>query len=162
MRDKIYMSRAKFNEFTEKLDRLRKVEFPAIRDDMKLARESGGGTHDNAPYEHAALQEKVLMRQISELEELLAVVDIVDGSEIDPSVVCIGTQVRVLDLDDSTESVLVIVGAYETDSASNRISYLAPIAKGLIGKKVDDTAEICVPKGVVRLRILSIEKAEDW
>ncbi len=162
MADTIYISRTKFNELTEKLNHLKKVEFPVNRDAMRIAIETGGGMHDNAAYEHAAHQEKILLIQISELEQLLLKAKIINDNEIDISAVRIGMQVRVMNLDNSEETVFVVVGAYGMDPESNRISYLAPIAKGLIGKKTGEIAEIQIPKGRLRLKILSIEKAQNW
>jgi len=162
MANAVYLSRTKFNDLSQKLNNLKTIEFPKSRESMRVAIETGGGMHDNASYEHAAMQERVLLTQISELEQLLSKVKIIDDSDIDTTAVHIGTRVSVKNLDSNKERHYVITGAYEAGSDSNTVSYLAPLAKGLIGKKVGEIAEIQIPKGRLRLKILAIEKANEW
>ncbi|MBA7631121.1 Transcription elongation factor GreA [subsurface metagenome] len=162
MKNTVYMSRKKFNEEAKKLKDLKTIKFPKNREAMRIAIETGGGMHDNASYEHAAMKERVLLIQISELEQLLSKVKIIDNANIDTSAVNIGTQVKVRDLDSNEETQYVIASAYGADSDSNTVSYLAPLAKGLIGKKVEEIVEIQIPKGKIRLKILSIKKAKNW
>ena len=49
-----------------------------------------------------------------------------------------------------------IVSATEADLRSGKISVETPIAKGLLGKKVGDVAEIKVPQGTIQLEVMSI------
>jgi transcription elongation factor GreA len=49
-----------------------------------------------------------------------------------------------------------IVSATEADLRNGKISVETPIAKGLLGKKVGDIAEIKVPQGTVQLEVMSI------
>ena len=158
MSERVYLSRAKHEEFTLKLDRLKKVDFPENRIEMKAAMQGGGGMHDNAAYEHAAQREKILLQQIAELENLLTNSRIIEENDIDTSSVRIGTKVRLVDLDKKEEIYWIIGGAYDTDVDKNIISYQAPVANGLLGKSIGDTVEIKVPKGILHLRILSIER----
>ena len=50
-----------------------------------------------------------------------------------------------------------IVGTTEADPKKNRISNESPFGKGLIGKKVGDTATISAPQGVIKLQIKNIK-----
>ena len=62
-----------------------------------------------------------------------------------------------------------LVAQSEADLAKGKISVDSPIGKGLLGKKVGDTAEISIPNGNVKFEILEIhnfytkrfEKASD-
>ena len=155
----ILISQQKYNELSKKLGFHREVEFKANRKTMSEAVDQGGGMHDNASYEHAASNEKVILSKISELENILANAQIIQAREINTDVVGLGTQIKVLDIETDEEKEFIIVGAYETDPNKNYISYLAPLAKGLIGKKLDEVAEIKLPKGIVRYEIISIESA---
>ena len=49
-----------------------------------------------------------------------------------------------------------IVSASEADLKSGKISVETPIAKGLLGKKVGEVAEIRVPQGTIQLQVVSI------
>ena len=52
---------------------------------------------------------------------------------------------------------LHIVGDLEADISEGRISIGSPLAKALLGKKVDDEVEVKVPKGIVEYLITSVE-----
>lgn len=162
MGDKIYMSQTKFDELSKKLIYMREVEFKTNRKTMSEAIDQGGGMHDNAGYEYAAAQESIILSKISELENILSNVQIIKNLEINTSAVSLGTKVKLLDIETDEVKDFVIVGAYETDLDKDHISYLTPIAKALIGKKVHEIAEIQLPKGNVNYEVLNIEKADIW
>ena len=49
-----------------------------------------------------------------------------------------------------------IVSDGEANLKEGKIAVGTPIAKGLLGKKVGDVAQITVPQGVIELEVLSI------
>ena len=51
-----------------------------------------------------------------------------------------------------------LVAQSEADLKSGKISVDSPIGKGLLGKKVGDTAEISVPNGTMKFEILEITR----
>ena len=71
--------------------------------------------------------------------------------------VTFGTSVGVADEDTDEESIFHIVGPYEADINRGLVSTSSPIAKGLIGKSVGDSAEVYTPGGVKSYEIISIE-----
>ena len=52
----------------------------------------------------------------------------------------------------------MIVADGEADLASGKISVNSPIGKGLLGKSVGDIAEIDVPSGTLKFKILKISR----
>ncbi|MBN7828077.1 GreA/GreB family elongation factor, partial [Bowmanella dokdonensis] len=50
-----------------------------------------------------------------------------------------------------------IVGDDEADIKNNLISVNSPIARGLIGKSLDDIVQIQTPAGVVEYEIIEVE-----
>jgi transcription elongation factor GreA len=50
------------------------------------------------------------------------------------------------------------VAESEANLKSGKISVSSPIGKGLLGKKVGDTAEITVPNGTLKFDILEITR----
>ncbi|MFL5342641.1 MAG: GreA/GreB family elongation factor, partial [Gemmataceae bacterium] len=61
----------------------------------------------------------------------------------------------VKDLDIDEEEEYHLVGG-NPDPDHNRILTSSPIGQGLLGKKKGDTAEIQVPRGTLRFKILDI------
>jgi transcription elongation factor GreA len=51
-----------------------------------------------------------------------------------------------------------IVPESEADLKAKKISISSPIAKGLLGKKIGDSAEIQVPNGLMKFEIVEISR----
>lgn len=160
--NQIYISRKKFEEMSKKLSDLKMIDFTKNREEMLNAIQSGGGMHDNASYEYLAMQEKMLLLRINELEQQLTNVIIIDSNQIDTTAVHIGTRILIEEINNKKKFIYIIGGAYESDPDNNKISYLSPLAKGLMGKKVGDSADIKVPSGNYRYKILKIEIADEF
>ncbi len=56
------------------------------------------------------------------------------------------------------EMKYTLVAESEADLKAGKISVSSPIGKGLLGKKVGDTAEIQVPNGVLKFEVLEITR----
>lgn len=153
------ITRKSYQRLAEELKAMREVEQPAIRDRISAARDLGD-LSENAEY-HAAREElSMLMYKVAKLEERLAACRIVDEDEVDTSSVKAFTEVTLMDLGMNRQVVFKLVEPEEMDFASGRISVGSPIAKGLLGKKVGEEAEIQVPAGVKRFQVLKIEKCQ--
>ena len=70
--------------------------------------------------------------------------------------VAFGASVRVFDTD-GEERAFAIVGEDEADAAGGKVSWVSPLAKALLGARVDDTVTWLRPSGNVDLEILSID-----
>jgi transcription elongation factor GreA len=51
-----------------------------------------------------------------------------------------------------------LVSEEEADLKTGKISVQSPIGKGLLGKKVGDTAEIKVPAGMMSFEVVDIDR----
>tara|TARA_R110002153_G_scaffold97646_4_gene232473 strand:- start:2847 stop:3086 length:240 start_codon:yes stop_codon:yes gene_type:complete len=71
--------------------------------------------------------------------------------------VIFGATVTILNLDTEEEITYKIVGEDEADIKNNLISYGSPIARGLIGKSIDDVVNIQTPKGAIEFEISAVE-----
>ncbi|MCQ2317606.1 MAG: GreA/GreB family elongation factor [Bacteroidales bacterium] len=80
----------------------------------------------------------------------------VDLSKADKDAVSFGAWVRY------NGRTVRIVGVDEADSSKGLLSFMSPVAKALIGKKIGDTFEIVVPKGkeIVNVQEISFEPLE--
>ena len=68
-----------------------------------------------------------------------------------------GTTVTILNVDTDEETTYRIVGDDEADIKNNLISVNSPIARGLIGKELDDMVTIQTPAGAVEVEIIEVE-----
>ena len=67
-------------------------------------------------------------------------------------------KVKVLDMEFDEEIEYTIVGSAEADPSENKISNESPIGRNLIGKSKGDEVEITIPDGVIKYKILEINK----
>ena len=94
--------------------------------------------------------------RITILDDHIARANVIDFREESPDLVKFGAFVTVEDLDSGDEKTYRIVGDLEADITKNRISLGSPIAKSLMGKRVDDEVMVKVPKGTMEYVIVKI------
>src|SRR5207253_11322190 len=101
----------------------------------------------------------ILQARINDMSDRLARAAIVDTSALPKDTVAFGSKVKVMDLDVDEEETFELVGPGQDNPDKGRILTSSPIVQGLIGKKIGDTAEIPVPRGTIRFKILEISPA---
>ena len=126
---------------------------------MPAARDLGD-LSENAEYHAAREDQGLLQAQIGLLRSKLAKAMIVDPSKMPKDSVVFGSRVKVKDLDIDEEETFELVGPGQDDPDKNRILTTSPIGQGLIGKKKGEVAEISVPRGTIRFKVLEIAFAE--
>jgi len=138
----------------EELEALR-GERKAVAERIHNARELGTSQND-AEYEDAKQQQGRIEGRILELEDILHRATIIDEEGVRQSGrVVIGSGVEVEQ--DGTVRHYKIVGHPEADPGQGKISNESPVAAALLGKKVGDTVEVNVPKGVIKIKLLKID-----
>jgi transcription elongation factor GreA len=119
------------------------------------AREKGD-LSENAEYDAAKEEQGVLESKIALIKSKLADARIIDENDVNTDEVQILTKVRVQNLKTGQEKVYQLVTEGEANILEGKIATTTPIAKGLMGKKVGDTAEVVVPAGKMEFKILEI------
>jgi transcription elongation factor GreA len=153
------MSREGYDKKKAQLDHMKNVQMIEITKRVATAREMGD-LSENAEYHAAREDQGMLQAKIRQLEDELARAFIVDRSSLPSDTVVFGARVKVKDLDFDEEEEYTLVGPGEEDYDNNKILTTSPIGQGLIGKKIGDTAEIPVPRGVLHYKILAITVGE--
>jgi transcription elongation factor GreA len=150
-----YMSQEGYDNLKKEIDHLKMVERPKISGQIADARDKGD-LSENAEYDAAKEAQSLLELKISKLEETLANTRVLDTSKLDLSKVGILSTVRALNKKTNKEVTYTIVAEKEANLKLGKISIKSPIGKGLMGKKVGETAEVHVPAGVIPFEILEI------
>lgn len=141
----------------DELHELKSVKRPAIIQAIAEAREHGD-LKENAEYHAAREQQGFCEGRIQDIESKLANAQIIDISKmVNNGKVIFGSTVTILNLDSDEEMTYTIVGDDEADIKKNLISVNSPIARGLIGKELDDVVNITTPSGVVEFEITAVE-----
>ncbi len=152
-----YLTEEGYKKLQDEINHLKTVERPGISRQIAEAREKGD-LSENAEYEAAKDAQGMLELRISKLEETLSNSRIIDQSKIDVSQVSVLTRVRLMNLGTKKEADYTLVSENEADLKTGKISVTSPIGKGLLGKKVGEVAEITVPSGMLKLKVLSISR----
>jgi len=152
-----YYTEEGLKKLREELNNLKDIERPKISNAIAEARDKGD-LSENAEYDAAKEAQGMLEMKISKLEETLAGARIIDESQLDTSKVLVLSKVKIKNEANGMEMDYMIVADGEADLASGKLSVNSPIGKGLLGKSVGDTAEISVPNGKIRFKILQISR----
>jgi transcription elongation factor GreA len=141
----------------EALANLKFVERPKISEAIAEAR-AHGDLKENAEY-HAAKELQGLMEaKINEMESAIANAQVIDVNEIpETGRVIFGSTITLFDSDNKKEITFKIVGNLESDPEKGMISIDTPIARGLVGKFIDDEVSIKTPSGQLNYEILEVK-----
>ncbi len=159
MSDRIPMTRKGYDKLKAEMEHLDTVEMPIILERLATAR-GEGDLSENAEYHGARESQGMLQAKINLLRDKLSRAALIDPSKINTEEVSFGVTVKVNDLGFDDEEEFTLVGAGEEDYDTGKILVTSPLAQGLMGKKVGETAEIEVPQGTLRFEILEIRVDE--
>lgn len=152
-----YYTKEGFQKLKDELEHLISVQRPAISRQIAEARDKGD-LSENAEYDAAKNAQGMLELQISKLQEEVRNARIIDESKMDNSKVLILSTVKLKNLKNNQEMTYTLVPEKEADLKAGKLSVSSPIAKGLLGKRVGDKAEIQVPAGKLAFEIISISR----
>ena len=151
---RVPMSQDTYNKLKVQLDQIKKVERPAIIEEISQAR-SQGDLAENAEYHAAKEKQAQIEGNIQIIEDKLARAEIITKSASDSDHIIFGATVSVKNLKTQKEINYTLVGPDGLNLMENKISAHSPIGKGLMSKKIGDVVEIQTPKGLVQLEILN-------
>ena len=140
------------------LDELKKVKRPAVIQAIAEAREHGD-LKENAEYHAAREQQSFIEGRIQQIEAALSNCDIIDVKTVGANAgnkIVFGATVELFDVEAENEVTYQIVGELEADIKQNLISITSPIARALIGKRVDDVVTVQAPGGAREYEIVSV------
>ncbi len=152
-----YFTAEGLKNLQNELNQLRNVERPRISQAIAEARDKGD-LSENAEYDAAKDAQGLLELKISKLEEIIANARLLDDSKLDASKALVLSKVRIRNKGNGQEMTYTLVTETEADLKAGKISVTSPIGKGLLGKKVGDTAEILVPSGTIKFEIIEISR----
>jgi transcription elongation factor GreA len=139
----------------EELVHLKSVERPAVIQAIAVAREHGD-LKENAEYHAARDKQSFIEGRIKDLENKLALAEVIDPKKLAGDKVAFGAAVKLSNVDSGEEVTYRILGADEADLAKGSISVTSPIARQLIGKQVGDEVKMRMPGGERTYEVLEI------
>jgi len=152
--EQFYVTSEGLEEMKKELEDLKNVKRPEVINALKDAR-ALGDLSENAEYDAARSEQALVENKIKELEQMIEHATIIE--EVKTDKVSVGTTVKIEYIEDKEIEVYSIVGSKEADPFENKISNESPIAKALIGKKVNDIVSVDSPNGKYNVKIIEIK-----
>lgn len=156
MAEEILLTKESYDKLTEELNELKTKGRDDIAEKIKVAL-SYGDLSENSEYDEAKDAQAQNETRISEIEETLKHVVLIDESSAKDGV-SVGSTVKVYDVEFDEEVTYKIVGSTEADPAQSKISNESPVGAALLGHKVGDRVSAVTPMGVLEFEVREIIK----
>jgi transcription elongation factor GreA len=138
-----------------------RIERPRLVRRIQQAIADDGNLIENSEYQAAQAEQNVNEARIAELEDKLALAEIVDVSKLSGDTVKFGATVTLIDDDTGRKRTWQIVGEPEADASKGRISVTSPTARALIGKTKGATVLVEAPGGTKAYKVRHVEWFEE-
>ena len=135
-----------FKQIEIELKNLKSIERPSIIKSIAEAREHGD-LSENAEYHAAKEKQSFIEGRIADLESKISRAEVINTKKLKGNKIIFGATVTLGDMDSKKNIIYQIVGTEEADVENGKISISSPLARALLGKKVDDTVEVYSPGG---------------
>lgn len=155
--DSLIVSQVSYDQKMADLDLLNKEKIPANSQAIEAARELGD-LRENAEYQMAKDEQKLLLARQSELQTDLMRAKPTDFTDAPSDMVGIGSIVNLSDSHSGENQKYVILGAWDSDPDNNILSYLTPLGQRLLGKKKGDSVETEVEGNVQSWKIEDLSR----
>ncbi|MFD1705488.1 transcription elongation factor GreA [Siminovitchia sediminis] len=150
-----HMTAAGKEKLEQELEYLKTVRRKEVVERIKVAR-SFGDLSENSEYDSAKEEQAFVEGRITTLENMIRNAKIIEDDEMNSDTVTLGKTVTFVELPDGDEETYTIVGSAEADPFEGKISNDSPIAKSLLGQKVNEEVTVQTPGGEMRVKIISI------
>ena len=158
MVEKVYeMTYDGIKKLQDELDNRKTAVAAEIADRLKEAR-ALGDLSENSEYDDAKEAQAENEVRIMEIEAILKNAKLIDEDEISRTKVTLGAQITIRDEETKEELEYILVGAKEEDIFSNKISSDSPVGAAIIGKKKGQIVDVHTPVGILRYKIVKIDK----
>ena len=158
--DSLIVSQKSYDQKMDDLELLNKEKIPANSQAIEAARELGD-LRENAEYQMAKDEQKLLLARQSELQTDLMRAKPTDFEDAPVDSVGIGSIANLSDSNSGESQKYVILGAWDSDPDNNILSYLTPLGQRLLGKKIGETVETEVEGNVQSWKIEGLTRWVD-
>lgn len=156
MDKKIYLTKEGLEDLKKEYEELTKVKRPEMLDRVAQARNQGD-LSENAEYTAARDELNFIDGRIEEIDELLKQVTLITDTTKTGSNAAVALGSKVTVKVGSKEEDFTVVGEWEADPASKKISHESPLGKALLGKMKGEKVEVDAPAGRVVYTVVSVK-----
>ncbi|MFZ1037267.1 MAG: transcription elongation factor GreA [Smithella sp.] len=158
--EKIPITKAGFEKLKKDIETIKNVSIPENVRDIEVAR-AHGDISENAEYSAAKERQSFLYGRKQELENQLALANVINLKGLTTDKVVFGCYVSLEDTDSGEKIKYQLLGPYESDINKNKISVTSPIGKALIGKRIGSEISVQTPGGTRNFEVIDISIEEE-
>tara|TARA_B100000242_G_C42902772_1_gene418681 strand:- start:22 stop:495 length:474 start_codon:yes stop_codon:yes gene_type:complete len=145
-----------FEKLETELKFLKSTERPNVIRAISEAREHGD-LSENAEYHAAKEKQSFIEGRIADLENKISRAEVINTKILSGDKIIFGATVTLGEVGRKKNLIYQIVGTEEADVENGKISVSSPLARALLGKKIDDLVEVSSPGGSKEYEIENIE-----
>ena len=145
-----------FKKLESELKFLKSSERPNVIKAIAEAREHGD-LSENAEYHAAKEKQSFIEGRIADLENKISRAEVINTKILSGNKIIFGATVTLGEVGRKKNIIYQIVGTEETDVENGKISVSSPLARALLGKKIDDVVEVSSPGGSKEYEVENIE-----
>lgn len=159
MAEQTILTEEGLKKLEDELDYLRSEKRQQVAERLKIAI-SYGDISENSEYDDAKNEQAFVEGRILTLEKMVRNAKVIKDSEINKSVVSLGSKVKIEDMETGEQEEYTVVGTTEADPMAEppRISNESPVGKAILGQKVDSVVKVPTPTGELSYKIVAISK----
>jgi len=158
--EKIPITKAGFEKLKKDIETIKNVSIPENVRDIEVAR-AHGDISENAEYSAAKERQSFLYGRKQDLENQLALANVINLKGLTTDKVVFGCSVSLEDTDNGEKIKYQLLGPYESDINKNKISVTSPIGKALIGKRIGSEIIVQTPGGTRNFEVIDISIEEE-
>ena len=154
--DKFPITNKGFEKLETELKFLKSSERPNVIKAIAEAR-AHGDLSENAEYHAAKEKQSFIEGRIADLENKISRAEVINTKVLSGDKIIFGATVTLGEVGRKKNMIYQIVGTEEADVENGKISVSSPLARALLGKKIDDLVEVSSPGGSKEYEIENIE-----
>lgn len=155
--ERIWTTRTGLERRDNELRELKEKKIPANAEAIGRAA-AYGDLSENSEWENAIEEQRQLTEQATTIDRELRQAALLENAPIPEGVACPGTRVTYREVVSGEVATVNLLGPWDT-FREQTISYRAPLAQGMLGKKAGERALIELPSGVLEVEVQVIEMA---
>ena len=145
-----------FKKLETELKFLKSSERPNVIKAIAEAR-AHGDLSENAEYHAAKEKQSFIEGRIADLENKISRAEVINTEVLSGDKIIFGATVTLGIVGKRKNMIYQIVGTEEADVENGKISVSSPLARALLGKKIDDLVEVSSPGGSKEYEVENIE-----
>lgn len=153
----VLLTKEGLEKLEAELEHLKSIKRQEVAERIKQAI-AFGDISENSEYEDAKNEQAFIEGRIASLEKTLKNARLMEDHDIRTDVVSLGSKLTLQELKSGREVVVTLVASVESKLKDGKISDESPVGKAVMGKKVQDEVEVEAPAGLIKYKIIKVER----